>query len=573
MGKKLDSLKKNRFGMDVGWTSVGLIGLAVLAGFFIYFPLTNSDIWWHLSAAKEMIRIKDFLYTDPFAYSLDGPQWIDLHWFFQLFAYILYTSVGLKGILTVKCLLVAVVCFILSGSTPGKTGKLLTAALFALLIFETRHLVLFRPILITLVGIALTYGCLEVFWRTRHVQTLWVLLPVQLIWVNSQGLFILGPVMVGAYLMGGLYHLIHAKIARKAVSGPDNIMYVRTMAALLSALMVVCFVNPYGWRGALFPFKLFGRIDPSVSNIYSLNVSENTPLFSLSGTDERYLWVFVLTMVLLIYALLINYKSIRWAHICLVITFGALAVMAKRNILLFGVIAAPIIGYHLSGYFSTKNDTIFFLGKYRVSVKLLVGTIISIFLLGQFITKVKIVTSLFPKNDYVSPFRYPVEASEYLKANPIPGNSFHSIRYGGYLMWQFYPEKQVSIDGRLIIRTPYFFKEYLGLLDNPQQFPEFVQKYGITHVMLPTAVFYRSMKLVKWLYYSPNWHLVYTDGASVLFYKKQYSAGMSITLADSSIVSRIGKTLEKRYRHDKYIRKEAFMYLENLIAYLENQGP
>ena len=67
-------------------TVLAVMVLSLLSAYFVYFPITNTDIWWHLTTAREMLTQKSILYFDPFSYTLNNPEWINLHWIFQLIA-------------------------------------------------------------------------------------------------------------------------------------------------------------------------------------------------------------------------------------------------------------------------------------------------------------------------------------------------------------------------------------------------------------------------------------------------------------------------------------------------------
>jgi hypothetical protein len=335
------------------------------------------------------------------------------------------------------------------------------------------------------------------------------------------------------------------------------------------AVVVVCLINPYGLRGALFPFKLFVRIDPSVGNIYSRNVSENIPLFSLAGPERRYLWVTLIATAVAVFGLILNFRKVRYAHILLVAAFFALAVIAKRNILLHFVIIAPIIAYNLSAPFAISWRTSLHPGEMaekRIAVR--TATVVLALLVGISGLAQARMIGHYPSRSLLSPFRYPVEAVEYLEEHPVPGRMFNSVRYGGYLIWSLYPREQVFIDGRLIIRPAPFFAEYLAILDNPDLFAPVAEKFGITKVVLPTAVFYQYMKLVKWLYHSEEWALVFADGASVVFTRSELAPTRPIDLGSALTGESLVKKIRESWKHDAHIGREAVFYLGNLFSQL-----
>jgi hypothetical protein len=174
----------------------------------------------------------------------------------------------------------------------------------------------------------------------------------------------------------------------------------------------------------------------------------------------------------------------------------------------------------------------------------------------------------FPPRRALSPFRFPEKIADYLKAHPVPGEMFNDIRYGGYLIWQFYPHNKVFIDGRLAIRPPRFFAEYLAVCAQPGLFPFVEKKFNITHVILPSAIFTQYRKLIKWLYESPEWHLEYTDGSSFLLVRNTASQRPAVNLADPSTADAIADSISAQWRDAPYVRQEALGYFAEMLGYL-----
>lgn len=544
--------------------STAVIVCAALAAWVVYFPLTNTDIWWHLAAGREMVRRKAFLYTDTFAYSSSETGWIDVHWFFQLVVYFLHSVGGVALLVWTKILAVFVAVIVISYAQKDKWCRFFTASLMVVLLYHARYLVLMRPILITIMAMVLYITVLERYSTARNRRVLLWLIPVQLVWTNSQGLFILGPVILGCYWLGELIKTLLGRsdgLQNRGTFGSHVNLTVALLVIVLSTL-----VNPYGIQGALFPFKLFERIDPSYANIYSRNISENIPLMSLEGLDRRYMYVvFAVTAIALI-GFVLNRKKVRWSHVLLTLAFFSLAYMAKRNILLYFVVVAPVLAANLADIriaVSRRN-----LRKGRV-LHLTVSGILMALIAHSAYSHARVVGH-YPSRTMVSPFRVPRKAVEFLQKNPAPGALFNTVRYGGYLIWKLYPSREVFIDGRLIIRSAEFFAGYLAVCSNPEEnFPALARRFAITHVLLPTAVYQQCMPLVKFLYEHEQWKVVYADGSSILFRDNGLTdENQVVDLASDEQVSKILATIDRQWSGDDLIKKQHVVYLQRLLSYL-----
>lgn len=562
------------YGTDSYYKAVlALIGLSLVAAFFVFFPITNTDIWWHLAAAREMFSGKGMLHTDPFAYTLRNPEWINLHALFQVGSYVIYKAIGAGGLVVTKCLAVACICLVISLIIPDTRYMVITSTIFTLLIFEVRYLILVRPIIITIVCIALFLWAYEHHIRTGRTRFLWLLLPVQIIWTNSQGLFPLGIAIAGSYLLGEIMQRT-LYLTKSHSSEQVTAMQIIPMDLTINFSLIIssCLINPYGIYGFLFPIKLLQRIDPTLKNIYSRSVSENLPLFELTGKDLHYVFAVLIVTAVVLSTFWINKRAFRWTHLLLFGIFLSLAFVAKRNILLYCIIAPVLIGYNcLYGCEKGNGRILHWFTRPRIEQLIKEISIgLAALILFMFIIIQGINISRFPKKGTFSPFRTPTSIVNYLKQNPIEGKVFNSIRYGGYLIWHFYPDKQVFVDGRLIIRSPEFFSGYLSILDNPDEFLTVARCYGITHAILPIALFERYLKLVRWLYHYPEWEIAFVDGASILFIRKdllpeEYDP---IDLSSSDDAEEVRKRIHEQWKDDAYIRAEALKYFNDLITYL-----
>jgi hypothetical protein len=526
-------------------------GCSALCAFFVYFPITDTDIFWHLAAGREIVTQKQFLFHDPFAFSLASPKWIDLHWLFQVVVYGLHCLGGEKALLAFKILTVAAVAGILCLTRRSLRSIVVTSFLAAALVYEARYLICLRPVLITILCMAIYFFLFENVRERADKKILWLCIPLQIIWTNSQGLYPVGLFIVGAYWLEAAIRYM-AKKREKPLF----------MTCLLVLVSLSCVLTPYGLDGLRLPFSLIGRISPDHRNVFSLYISENVPLFSLSGYDAVYRTVVLATAALAIVFFILNGREIRLAHYTLFTGFALLAYMAERNVLLFIVCVIPIIGYHASRCPAVLKAALFLYSRRKWAYTLCAP---AVFFLLFAVIRHSMVVSTYPPGRTLSPFRFPEHICEYLKQNPYKGKMFNDIRFGGYLTWHLFPSKQVFIDGRLIIRQEEFFRDYLAICRNPELFPKVVERFDITHVILPWAIFGLHQNLIRWLYASEQWHLEYTDGASTLFVRNDIENKPGLRLHEQAVDDAILDSIGEQWKTAPYVRDEAMGYFAEML--------
>jgi len=541
--------------------------LALFCGAAVIFPLTATDTWWHLAAGREILQ-GGFLYTDPFSVGAAGRPWTDVHWLFQICAYLAHELGGLTALVLGKALLFAAGAAVLHRVAVRGAGSegWLVVALMAPVLYSARHLVLARPIVFTLLLIALTLYLLERFRRERRARMLLWLLPVQVLWANSQGLFLIGPALVGCYLAG---EAVQSGLGRRGFTGFEVEFERRDVVLLAGALglmLAAGLITPYGFDGLALPLALLGRIDPVHAELYAVNVSENVPPWVLARLDDSGVFWFPWIGAAAFASFLVDLRRISLTRILVLGAMLALALMANRNVLLFCWLAAPIVALNLNGWLRGPEPAGRAARALRIAARhplpaLGVLTLLCLPLGSAWLDEGVL--------DRPTPFRVPAAGAARLADDAAGGRVFCSVRYGGYLIWRAYPSYRPYIDGRLILRTPAEFASYLDLLDHPETgFDALQQRHGFSYAALPTAAPGRYLGLVRHLYRHPDWCLLHTDGTETLFAASDDGCEEAIDLSTAEQVRAVAGELRARLGGSPRIHARATLHLGRLLAFL-----
>jgi len=263
---------------------VAFLALTFLLGIF---PLKDTDFWWHLRTGDWIRENGTVPTTDLYTFSVPDKAWIDLHWIFQLALSFGFERGGVEFLNLAKCVIttLALLLVLLARKKDWPVWVMLLAWLPALLVLSGRMYV--RPETFTLF-----YLCadLAILFRWDRSPRLAFLLPVvQLAWVNSQGLFVLGPILIGAALVAALF--------RPGAFSAGRRRWWRTVALASLLAGAACVLNPYGLQGALYPLQLLGTMN---NTVFSKSIAELTPipLFVQRnvGWNNPSLWLQLLTI-------------------------------------------------------------------------------------------------------------------------------------------------------------------------------------------------------------------------------------------------------------------------------------
>ncbi len=515
----------------------------------LWFPLTDTDIWWHLASAKLMWARKAFLRADPFSAVSLGAPWTDLHWGFQCLAYAAWKLGGPAALVAGKCLAVAgALGLALRPHLDRRTAAWLVP-LAAFGIYQVRFFIDVRPLALTLLGLGIQYATVIRHLRGGLRRPWWILIPVQIALVNIQGLYPLGDVLVTCLIAG---EWIDRKRGigmefRPATSFATGIaapvMPLRGLVLTCAAMWAAGLASPFGWSGVRLPLALLERITPVAENIFSTEIAENLPLTDLLRRHPGQALPFLLLGLAVAYTFDKARARFGTGHALLFLAFAGLGCMAQRNLPLAFLAGLMAAGRNLQVYLGGNAPSSGSEGGGTGPLRRLRpfagwGALAAVILLYG--PKLRAAWEYELPGSMETPFRFPAPAADYLERHPLPGNIFNELRYGGYLEFRLYPGKIVFVDGRMILRSPEFYRDFLAAVDRPEGFPQYRARYGITHALLPISEDLRYLPLAAHLLGREGWTLLYCDGASALLADSAATVGVPIVPVPGAIRARFG---------------------------------
>jgi hypothetical protein len=442
-----------------------------------WFPLTDADIWWHLASARAMLEQGSWLTSDPFTFTAEGLPWLNVHWLYQLAVWGVYRAGGLGGLVAAHAL-----CWGTAAYLWNNEKRVDWLLLFIPLLWATHYLLMARPLALTIFLLGVQYRAYHAPWPGKVRWGL--LIVIQIMLANSQGLFLLGPALLALY-------------AWRERQG------WRTSVRMAGILVLVSMVHPAGPRILLYPWKLLARLQPG--NLFGAKVSENiSPWQALLGLGEAMeLWQALALLVLTILMVWLALRKRITLHVFVsYVPWLGLAWLAQRNIPILLVMAIPLVASKLPPAWG--RDFRWWLG---------LGLSVA-FAVAQCQWWIVAATP-------VAPFRTPTGAVQFLRqqlaGRPLPAPVFCEIRHGGYLAWKLYPMVRTYVDGRLILRATDFFQQYLALETQPGQFQHLPLYNKMDYAVLPVGYPGIFRPLAHDLAKRSDWRLVYFDEVAWVF--------------------------------------------------------
>jgi hypothetical protein len=460
--------------------------LALLAVLTVRSRFDDPDMWWHLKMGQIICATHAIPHADTFSFTSNHQPLIPQEWLGEAAIYGAWKWAGFSGLMLWLCffagaLLIAGygLCWLYSGNSKVAFAGALAIWFFAGPAYSIRPQMIGYLFLIA--ELALIH-----LGRTRHRR--WFLcLPILFaLWINCHGSFMLGIIVAGIFLFSSLFSFQMGSLLQHRWEPRRRRTLILAMILSLAAL----FLNPAGIRQIFYPFDTMLHQPLNLAN-----VQEWAPLQMNSPSG-----IALLAVLLCGFLLAAARRSELFFDELLLLTLGAwLAVSHLRMLVVFGILAAPILSRQLStaweGYRAEED---------RMWPN---AILIAVSLLAAWLA--------FPGSRNLEmqvEEQSPAKAVEFIKANPLSGPMLNDYRFGGYLIWAL-PEDPVFIDGRADV---YEWSGLLGEFGNWATLETdpnvLLQKYKIGFCLLTN-----QSPMARVLPLLPDWKLVYSDGNSVIF--------------------------------------------------------
>ncbi|MEW6557984.1 MAG: tetratricopeptide repeat protein [Elusimicrobiota bacterium] len=544
--------------------SVSLVLLAVL---FLITKVIEYDVWLHLSSGKYICANFKVPHLDPFSYTASHREYVDSHWLYQVFLYLFYKLAGFFGLFLYQLLIIGTIFYILFRMVKKSNFYVMNACiLLTLLIANNRFL--YRPEMFSYLFAVLfilildkcsstPLACITVNGsnpRGCNYKSIFLLPALQILWVNTHGFFIFGPIIIGCYFIGEL------------IQGRRHLSAVYPILLILSVL--ACFINPYGYKLVAYPFLLLTEIGSKASP-YMKTITELTPILFTEKGNYRTVAYFILIAVS--FASFFVAKKFNFSRFFVFLLFVYLSWITERNIVFFAFVSSLITILN----FTEIKDIKILRGNRQLIADYIYPVLMII--VSVFVSVGVITNRYYRQEKTMQQFGigmvnilFPVNAVEFIKTNNITGNIFNDALIGGYFIWNCWPERKCFVDGKMEIYGEEFLQGYKNTIDNPNVYwQKIADKYKIDYVLLhPLSP--HSKNIMKYLYKnnpesSSGWQLVFFDESGIVFVKGSRRLNADYIIKEPSLgsYSKLNKSIALFSYANFYFFTEQYQKAQN----------
>ncbi|MFH1853969.1 MAG: tetratricopeptide repeat protein [Candidatus Omnitrophota bacterium] len=451
--------------------------------------IVDIDLWWGLKTGECIVKNLEIPRVDIFSYTLQGRPWIDHEWLSQVLFYLVFSKFGWLGLNLLKAFVIGLCFFImyfLASSGIKKTVFPLFFLLVSILAFGYRSFV--RPEIFS-------YLLFCVFMYVLEKERPLAVLPfLQILWVNLHGYFIAGPTLIFLYFIGDFF------FGEKKRSKKFAMVFLWAVAA--------CFVNPYFYKGALYPVAIITQAFTAQKSLMR-NIQELMMPARLNFARFFFFWILA---ILASATFIVNIKKAKMRHILIFAISFISAYLAIRNIPIFIFPAMAMAGMNLNSSGLTKRLCE---KKYYMISMIIICSLIYLFLSNRYY----LFTNQYGMRKTESKFcrlLTPEGACDFLEKNNIKGPLFNTMDFGPYIGYRFYPEKRIFIDTRTELYRDEFYNAYQRAQNYPGEWKRLQAEYGFNTALL-RHLFGGTERILRALYKDNDWRLVYYDENSCIF--------------------------------------------------------
>lgn len=413
---------------------------------YVSVPLWDYDYWWHVATGRYIVSEGHLLDHDPFSFTSAMDENTNVHarrehfilnqyWLAQILFYLIFDSTGANGIVLLRGMLL--LCTILLAFLYFKRAKVAPYIafifLFLLFLMTTRSFGE-RPVLFSILFSAGVYFLLEEF-RDRRGLSVFLLVPVMLVWANMHGGFLIGIVIIAVFTIGETAKIL---FKRSTLSIPDRkVFYAATLLAIAASAL-----NPSGWTALEIVFS------PKY-DIFIHGITEyQSPFYFYQEKMREFDYKYFFAVLAGVFVVIVRNRKIELVRFMLLAGFLVMSLKVSRYGVFYGVAGSLVMGRELD-LFIKEAMAGRFPEETRNKVEIGLVALCLFSLVAYSLEHVNFKKMSFGGlNSSITP----VGAVNFIERNNVQGNMFNAYGFGGYIAWRLYPRKNF-IDTRALNKT------------------------------------------------------------------------------------------------------------------------
>lgn len=465
------------------------IGLPVFGALLA--NLSSVDLAYHLRAGALTLDSGSIPTRDTFTFTAAGAPWVNQQWGAQVLLAGAYRVAGWTGLVLLRAVLVGSLFGLLFLAFRWQGLNRRSAAWLAIGAFVVCAVALgLRPQLFGMVLFALTLALIS--GRRRYPGTLWLVIPVVLVWANLHGSFFLGPLVTGlAWLQDW---------RDGAPRAP------RTLAVAVGAAIAAC-IGPFGPAVWAYAAGL------STNALITSRISEWQPtsLRSIPGI------LFFGSALLVVAVLARRHRAASWPDLVWLAVFFAIGAYAIRGVAWWPLAAGLVLAALIAEGGGRATVEPVERPRRTNTVILAVLALVAIVLIPAWRP---VDPALGAPAGVVG--NAPPGITAQLRLLAVPGDRLYNPQPWGSWFEFALPALPVAIDSRIEVFPPSVWDDYDAVSGARVDWRSILDRWGVTIVVATTD---RDLPLIEQLSADAGWRQAYADADGRIFVRSDRPAG------------------------------------------------
>jgi hypothetical protein len=479
--------------------TLGALLVYMIFAAFSLLQFTDPDFWWHLRTGQLIVETGSIPKADPFSFTAAGSHWIAHEWLSDLLIYgtervvgywgnvILFVAVALAALFVMHRLLLKM------GVSPRVAlGLVVLGGAISVPYWTVRPQVfswLFTAIFLY------TLYLRRIDSRTK----LWHLPLLMLLWANLHAGYVVGLVLLGLWL---------------ATTAAEQVIWrqrhdLRVPALVFVAAFAATAVNPNGLALLTYPLTYLAPGNASQRFIEEWQ----SPDFHSLGH-----WPLAVGIVALV-LVGVQARGRNLFGLGLAIAFTVMTLFSARHQPLFALVFMPVMGDALREQWRWARQEDAAPPAPRGSLALNWSTLaVATMALALFIGRSpQLQLRGSPLTTGV--LDYPVAGADFIRDNYPDARMFNTYYWGGYLLYELYPEQRVFIDGRADMYGDSLMEQYNRVAHLEPGWRDVLTEYNVDLVIAE-----KDSPLSAVLAEAADWSLAFSGPVEAVFVREADSA-------------------------------------------------
>lgn len=497
------------------WIRLALGSVVVVFLSFGAYQIYDYDVPLHLITGEYLLQDLGSAGKNLFSFTNPDYPWLNDKWLENVLVHGVDAAAGPGALVLLRMVLVlAMGAAVWMAMRNGPVGPGVCLGVLSLVPWVAYERFNLRPELFSLILIPVMVWLVS---RPRPSARDWILVAaLHMVWVNLHGYWIVGPLVLFAFLAGDLVELSAGRLGWASRANPEAARRRLTSRSvlLLAALGGAC-ISPAPWKLFLNPFQILGFLGKKHDAMGT--IAELRSPFDPVSMFNWALPFFAVAALAVLACLLFNVMRAHPSHWFLFIGFFLMAFRNRRNIGMFAVVGAIVAAWSLGSILQARRRTPAVRARWAPALPLLL-------VLGNALGAWFVLTDRFYIADVtsrrtgssMSRLTYPVGLADFLSRTRPPLRFFNDFVSGNYLAYRLYPDHRVYIAGNTFKYPNEFFDNYALITLGGDEYKRAAQRYDLNAF----AIQYRAadmMGVAQRLFNDTDWVAVYFDDNALLF--------------------------------------------------------